>query len=233
MKINPAPLSPYSPVSEGAVSSFSQKVGVVALLFFSLIAIVACIPAFLSLRERRGSRSLPSSPTPPSPPSESPRTPVRPPVALVRQPVALPLPQPAASPPAAPVITFPQCTEEQRQAVVEIFTKVAAQQVSEAWRLKTLEASIDKIHPFAFLLAAPKNHAKTILEFNGWFDRRLLTKGVLDGIEKGMTREANNLTAHIPGFAHAMGKSAEEITKHIGSKDWQTLAEYLYEAKRP
>jgi hypothetical protein len=182
-----------------------EKTGKAAYSVFSAIAVGAFIPA-LAKKKRVYSLNLPG---------QAPQI-----IEVAEEPAierALDLPA-------------PHCTAMERGKVEKIFNTVAANNVvGLAWHSYQLIKTgneIDHIHPFSFLLAAPKEQVRLILL--GGSDLKI--RGVMKGVIKGMEREyaKNNLGPYIPSFAAEMGKDPAPIKALIASRNWKELVDYLF-----
>jgi hypothetical protein len=120
---------------------------------------------------------------------------------------------------------IPDCSPQDRAKIFEIFQTLAEKTFFNPFRLKQLGEEIDPVHPFAFLLHAPKRHVQAI--FRGAHIFKI--NGVLGGIEKGILREKADLDRYIPRFAEQMGKEAEPIRRLISESNWRELVHYLFD----
>ncbi len=142
--------------------------------------------------------------------------------------------------------TAPRANDTQHPQVVELFTTIATtvtlslgkSWVSQLWqgdknpvvKLRNLEAQLEKppnpIHPFAFLLAAPKEQVQAILTENS----SLKISGVIGGVQRGMERElkTNNIEPYIDDFAKSMNTTTEAIRPLIQARDWTKFVQHLF-----
>lgn len=131
-----------------------------------------------------------------------------------------PVPIEVAPEPEAPEHPMvPHCTPEEREKVAKIFTTMAKGGlaiIAATFRLIQWGKEIDHIHPFSFLLAAPKESARKILETGSSFAKTRL----MEGVTKGMNREVKNLQPYVSSFATEMGKSPEQVRSLVQSRDW-------------
>lgn len=186
-----------------------EKVGQAALIGFSVMAVCAFIPAFVKKKRIYSPTSI---------------TPGLPAMEIVDAAVAEGQPKPQ--------IPVPRCTIEEQRKVEEIFHTVAQGGANlalpwVAYRLIRLGNEIDHIHPFAFLLAAPKHRVREI--FAGGNDFKI--SSVLKGIVKGMEREyaRRNLERFATSFATEMGKVPDRVKPFLRSRDWKGLTHYLFD----
>ncbi len=183
-----------------------EKVGGVALMGFSLVAVSALVPALVKKKKVY----LPSTSS-----------------ISVAVEVADTFQGEKPSP-------LPICMLEEQKKVEEIFTTTAEKGtgfglglIPARTRLIKLGKEIDHIHPFSFLLAAPKSCVKKIFHEG----ISLAKSKVMGGIIKGMEREfaKKNLECYIPSFAEKMGKNSEQIRHWIRARNWKELVRYLFD----
>ena len=193
MEISPVDFDTSSPLYEDPPLKSWEKVGEAALDVFLVIATLALIPAVFKKKRTVA------------------------PILLTNAPAAV-----IEAPEMAPA---PRCEPEEKSKVEEILNTTAAggwPLVSKAWRLKQLGNDIDHLHPFAFLLAAPKESMREILQKGN----RLAKGSVIGGIVKGLER--GNLSPFIPSFAKEMEKDPKTVERLIQTRSWHELIDYLF-----
>ena len=137
------------------------------------------------------------------------------------------------------------CTEDERATITELFTGIADIPYSSlanffnghAKRLNDLGNKIRHVHPFALLIAMPKEKIRTIFASRDGFKIGRVLAGIGEGIKRESGMEDNirvrrdNVQELIPAFAHQIGgdKTPEQIKQWIQTADWQSLVRYLYD----
>lgn len=233
-----------------------QRIGDAAFTIFSLFALGAFFPALVK-KKRVYTIGVPDQPVqqiavveePTQPPSVQPIIPrkVEPQKNVVKEPV-------------------PLCTDTEASHVRNIFNTLS-EGVIWPWQkgiflgnpkviynLKyTWGAAIEHIHPFSFLLAAPKRPARRIFTedveiTDGVRNDGQKAGGVMEGICRGMERHyvKNNLLRYLSSFEEQFTtdweflispnvklpidheKYKSSIENLIRARDWRTLADYLF-----
>ena len=182
-----------TPVDSDYTTPPEEKVGKALLYTFSTLAICAAAPAFFPKKKRVYSILSQAAP-----------------IELVEI-------------ENAPV---PCCTAEEERKVKEIFRTTAAggwTLMANSLRLKQLGKEINHIHPFAFLMAAPKESVRKIFREGNRFVKNGVMRGVVIGMERG------NLNGYVPSFAAAMGKTSEQVSLLIRARNWEKLVHYLFD----
>lgn len=133
----------------------------------------------------------------------------------------------------------PRCNANEQDIIEKIFQKATGKLTfSIICEMEfILKPKIADLHPFAFLLAAPKDQMKQIFiktDQLGYFERKIANKkidGVMAGISDSLNKELskNNLIRFIPTFAQMMGKDPQVIEPLIQSRNWRELVSYLFD----
>lgn len=128
----------------------------------------------------------------------------------------------------------PPATKEEQEKVGDLFKIIAENSVlglaPHAPNLFKIKRKILPMHPFAFLMSAPRKYVRIIFTGNSNYK---ITQ-VLGGIHEGMVRERaeGNLGKYIPAFAAHMGKDPNQIRRLIRGRevnDWLGLVNYLFD----
>lgn len=126
-----------------------------------------------------------------------------------------------------------RCSQEAKARVVELFTTIAdGNIVLNGLFLQRLGAQIeeeDRIHPFSFIMAMPRDKIRDIFNSSNFVYKLPRIPAILGGIERGMIRERNHLDPFISYFATQMSKEAEPIRQLIQAADWERLVHYLFD----
>jgi hypothetical protein len=153
----------------------------------------------------------------------------------------------------APPEPFPTCTEEEKKTAQYIFKMLATATKVELTRktseLRAKGEEIKHIHTFAFLLALPREHMRSIFSLsqqsfsyvNVNLNANIVAAGLqvkefLQGIDTGMKRalEEGSVEQHIPELAKRMGnKDPETISRLIQAVEWRKLVFYLFDIDLP
>lgn len=124
----------------------------------------------------------------------------------------------------------PRCKLEEQRKVEDIFKTTAEGGVGLyvfGIRLIQVGNEIDHIHPFAFLLAAPREYLRMIFYSGSDFKIGHVMRGVKKGMEREMAK--NNLTRYVDDFARSFGKNPAEIKTMIHTRSWRHLVHYLFD----
>lgn len=136
-------------------------------------------------------------------------------------------------------LSFKVANTKERESIDYILKTTAEADLSSFWaaagfagtgiHLKNLGTSLQHLHPFAFILAAPKQHVHTIVQKkNCKVDVKGPTiQGMIDGLKE--KHKENDLLPHVPDLARKMGKEAVEIERLINDTKWIELIAYLFE----
>ncbi|HSX10747.1 MAG TPA: hypothetical protein VLF94_03405 [Chlamydiales bacterium] len=184
--------------------SASERVGQVALAWFSIAAMCAGVPAFMK-KKRIVTLTHTVTPTP---------------VAVEVVEVAAVAPNVERAP-----------RSSHAAEIRELFTTIANTSVLQlplrGMRLHAIgnELRRDSVHPFEMLRCAPRESIQRIFREGS----RFKIQTVIEGIREGMIRESHNLELFTPGLAADMGKSEERIRPLIQARDWRGLVEYLFD----
>jgi hypothetical protein len=92
--------------------------------------------------------------------------------------------------------------------------------------LTQLGNEIDPIHPFQFLGAIFGN-PELKRHMRGIMDDFIKRRGFLGGVERGMTRDYQQLAQYLDSFAHRVGTTAAALRPYIEAKDWTGITEHL------